>query len=92
MTLDPKDDIVMQVIKSYEGYAATLSGEKRKRFDEMLALCYQFAEAISAKGEPFTEEEVIMTILLKQHILIQYLQEEIAKLKGQQHDSFRLAF
>ena len=60
MTLDPKDDIVMQVIKTYEGYATTLSGEKRECFDEMLALCYQIAEAINAKGEPFTEEAIIM--------------------------------
>ena len=93
MTLDPKDDIVMQVIKSYEGYRDTLSGDKKKRFNEMMSLCYEFAEAINAKGEPFTEEAAIMSILLKQHILIQYLQDEIAKLKGdKQHDPSRLAF
>ena len=82
MTLNPNDDILTRIIKSYQGYADTLAGEKRQRFKEMLDICYQFSEAIHAKGEPFTEEAVIMTILLKQHILIQYLQDEIAKLKG----------
>jgi len=93
LTLDPKDDIVTQIIKSYEGYRDTLSGDKKKRFNEMMSVCYQFAEAINAKGEPFVEEAAIMSILLKQHILIEYLQEEITKLKGdkKQHDS-RLAF
>jgi hypothetical protein len=92
MTLDPKDDLVMQVIKSYEGYRDTLNGEKRKRFNEMMSLCYQFAEAINAKGEPFTEEAAIMSILLKQHILIQYLQDEIAKLKGDKKQNDSMAF
>lgn len=82
MTLNPNDDILTQVIKSYEGYADTLSGEKRKRFEEMLGFCYQFVEAINAKGEPFPEEAVIMTLLLKQHIMIDELKEELSELRG----------
>jgi len=81
MTLNPNDDLLTQVIRSYEGYADTLSGEKRKRFDEMLGFCYQFVQAINAKSEPFPEEAVIMTLLLKQHITIEQLKEEL-KLRG----------
>ena len=65
MSLNPGDDILTQIIKSYEGYADLLRGQERKEFDEMLRLCYRYAEAINAKGEPFPEEAVIMTLLLK---------------------------
>ncbi len=79
MTLNPKDDILSQVINAYEGYADTLSGEKRKSFQGMLQLCYQYTEAINARGEQFPEEAVIMTLLLKQHIMIEELKQTIAE-------------
>ena len=81
MTLNPSDDIVAQIIKSYEGYAATLSGEKRKRFYEMLNFLYEFVEAIKAKDEPFAEETAIVTLVLKQHLIIEDLKEQAATLR-----------
>jgi DNA polymerase elongation subunit (family B) len=53
MTLDPKDDIVAQIIKSYEGYAATLSAEKRKQFQRE-------ALAIMARGDTIKEVKASM--------------------------------
>jgi hypothetical protein len=84
MTLDPNDDVVAQIIKSYEGYAATLSADKRKRFYEMLNFLYEFIEAIKTKGEPFAEETAIVTLVLKQHLIIEDLKEQIDKLKNKQ--------
>jgi hypothetical protein len=81
MTLNPQDDVLAQVIASYQGYAETLDGEKSKHFQEMLNLCYQYVGAINAKGEPFPEEAVIMTLLLKQHIIIEELKEAQEQLK-----------
>ena len=81
MTLNSDDDLLAQVIKSYEGYANTLRGEKRKRFEEMLNLCYQYIEAITAKGKPFPEEAVIMTLLFRQHIIIEELKERLESKK-----------
>jgi len=81
MSLNPKDDILTQIIKSYEGYADMLRGEDRKEFEEMLKLCYRYAEAINAKGEPFPEEAVIMTILFKQHLIIKDLKQAIQQIK-----------
>jgi len=43
----------------------------------MLNLCYQYTEAINVKGEPFPEEAVIMTLLLKQHRIIKQLKDEL---------------
>lgn len=83
MSLNPSDDILTQIIKSYEGYADLLRGQERKEFDEMLRLCYRYAEAINAKGEPFPEEAVIMTLLFKQHLIIKELKQAIEKLMSE---------
>ena len=83
MSLNPNDDILTQIINSYEGYADLLRGQERKEFDEMLRLCYRYAEAINAKGEPFPEEAVIMTLLFKQHLIIKELKQSIEKIRSE---------
>ncbi|MEP0825903.1 MAG: hypothetical protein HRF40_10490 [Nitrososphaera sp.] len=83
MSLNPSDDVLTQIIKSYEGYADMLRGQDRKEFEEMLRLCYRYAEAINARGEPFPEEAVIMTILFKQHLMIKELKQAMEKLKAE---------
>ena len=52
-----------------------LRGRERKEFEDMLKLCYRYVEAINAKGEPFPEEVVIMTLLFKQHLIIKELKQ-----------------
>jgi hypothetical protein len=82
MTLNPNDDVVMQIIQSYKGYADTLGGEKRKQFNQLFNFLYEFVEAINAKGEPFPEEAALVTLVLKQHMIIEDLRQEVSKLKG----------
>jgi hypothetical protein len=82
MTLNPEDDLVRQIIQSYKGYSDTLSEEKRKQFNQLFNFLYEFVEAINAKGEPFPEEAVLVTLVLKQHLLIEDLKEEVTRLKG----------
>ena len=60
-----------------------LRGQERKEFEDMLRLCYRYAEAINAKGEPFPEEAVIMTLLFKQHLIIKELKQAIEKLRDE---------
>jgi hypothetical protein len=86
LSLNPSDDILTQIIKSYEGYADLLRGQERKEFDEMLRLCYRYAEAINAKGEPFPEEAVIMTLLFKQHLIIKELKRAIEKFRNEKKE------
>jgi hypothetical protein len=86
LSLNPSDDILTQIIKSYEGYADLLRGQERKEFDEMLRLCYRYAEAINAKGEPFPEEAVIMTLLFKQHLIIKEMKRAIEKLRNEKKE------
>lgn len=82
MTLDPSSDVVAQIIKSYEGYAATLSAKKRKQFNELLNYLYEFIEAINVKAEPFAEETALLTLVLKQHMIIEDLKQQVARLSG----------
>jgi hypothetical protein len=60
-----------------------LRGQERKEFEDMLRLCYRYAEAINAKGEPFPEEVVIMTLLFKQHLIIKELKQAMEKLRNE---------
>jgi hypothetical protein len=86
MTLNPEDDVVRQIIQSYKGYADTLSSEKRKQFNQLFSFLYEFVEAINAKGEPFPEEAALVTLVLKQHLLIEDLKEEVERLKGKKRE------
>ncbi len=81
MTLNPSDDVVEQIIQSYRGYAQTLSAEKREQFDKLFSFLYEFVEAINAKGGPFPEESALLSLVLKQHIMIEELTLELVKLK-----------
>ena len=63
-----------------------LRGRERKEFEDMLKLCYRYAEAINAKGEPFPEEVVIMTLLFKQHLIIKELKRAIEKLRNEKKE------
>jgi hypothetical protein len=45
----------------------------------MLNDCYKYAAAINAKGEPFPTEPLIMTLLLSQHKMIDWLTKQISK-------------
>jgi len=55
------------------------SKENRKLFESMLNDCYKYATAINAKGEPFPAEPLIMTLLLSQHKVIDWLTKQISK-------------
>ena len=82
MTLDPSHNIVSQIIQTYEPYRNALPAEKRKRFDELMNFLYEFIEAINAKDEPFAEETAIVTLVLKQHLIIEDLKHQVASLKN----------
>jgi hypothetical protein len=48
----------------------------------MLNDCYKYAAAINANGEPFAAEPLLMTLLLSQHKMIDWLREFISKYKS----------
>ena len=80
MSLFPNEDILTKEIESWRSFVDILSSkEDRDLFNNMLNDCYKYAAAINAKGEPFPTEPLIMTLLLSQHKMIDWLTESILK-------------
>jgi hypothetical protein len=83
MSLFPNEDIAIKEIKSWKGFADSLKSEEDKKlFLKMLNDCFKYATAITAKGQPFPTEPLIMALLLSQHKMIKWLSEQISKYKN----------
>jgi hypothetical protein len=83
LSLFPNEDILTKEIVSCKSFGNSLSSkEDRELFEKMLNDCYNYAAAINAKGEPFSAEPLLMTLLLSQHKLIDWLIESISKHKS----------
>ena len=80
MSLFTNEDILTKEIESWKSFVVSLSSsEDRDLFSDMLNDCYKYATAINAKGEPFPTEPLIMTLLLSQHKMIDWLSKQISK-------------
>jgi hypothetical protein len=83
MSLFPHEDVLTKEIESWKGFADSLKSEKhRQLFNKMLNDCYKYAIAINAKGEPFPTEPLIMSLLLSQHKMIEWLSKRISLTKS----------
>jgi hypothetical protein len=79
MSLFPEENISIKEIESWRGFADGLKSEKDKKlFFDMLEMCQKYAVAINAKGKPFPTEPLIMALLLEQHKMISWLQNEMS--------------
>ena len=73
MSLFPEENISTREIESWKTFADGLKSEEDKKlFLEMLQKCQKYGLAISAKGEPFPTEPLIMALLLEQHKIIDW--------------------
>ena len=61
-------DILAPEIETWKGFADTLRGEDRSLFLQMLEKCCQYERAINSKGEYYSAESFIMTLIFLQHI------------------------
>jgi hypothetical protein len=78
MSLFPGEDILTKEIESWRGFADGLrSEEDRKVFMKMLNNWYKYSKAINAKGRPLPTESLIMALLISQHKLIEWLEDQI---------------
>jgi hypothetical protein len=74
ISLFPNEDILTKEIESWKSFGGRLSSkEDRDLFCDMLNDCYKYAAAINAKGQPFPSEPLIMTLLLSQHKMIDWI-------------------
>jgi hypothetical protein len=83
MSLFPNEDVLTKEIESWKGFADSLKSDKdRQLFNKMLNDCYKYAIAINAKGEPFPTEPLIMSMLLSQHKMIEWLSKLVSETKS----------
>jgi hypothetical protein len=79
MSLNPKDDIIARFKKSNQGYLDNLNPQARQALEELIDLCYPYLSSINAKGEPFEDESVEITMMLVHQLIIKALKEEDSK-------------
>ena len=80
MSLFPTDDILAKLQEQWKGYADALRQEDREAFFTMIEKCYAHAAAINAKGEPFPNEALLMSLVFSQYKMINWLVPKVAEL------------
>src|SRR5919204_194264 len=79
MSLFPTEDILTKEIESWRTFAASLNSEEYKEiFNKMLSDCYKYAKAINAKGESFSTDSLLMSLLLTQQKMIDWFSAQVA--------------
>jgi hypothetical protein len=82
MSLFPTDDILAKLQEQWKGYADALRQEDREAFLTMIEKCYAHAAAINAKGEPFPNEALLMSLVFSQYKMINWLLPKVAELSA----------
>lgn len=73
MALFPNEDILTQEIQAWTGFADALREEDRVLFLRMLEQCYQYVNSINSKGEYYSTESLLMSLVFVQHKIINWL-------------------
>jgi hypothetical protein len=82
MSLFPTDDILAKLQEQWKGYVDALRQEDKEAFLTMIEKCYAHAAAINAKGEPFPNEAMLMSLVFSQYKMINWLVPKIAELSA----------
>ena len=86
MSLFPAEDILTKEIESWRSFASSLNSEEYQEiFNKMLSDCYKYASAINAKREPFPTDSLLMSLLLSQQKMIDWLSAQVYGKQQQQH-------
>lgn len=72
--------MVLKLKDAWKGYADALRQEDREAFLAMMDKCYAHATAINAKGEPFPNEALLMSLVFSQYQMINWLVPKVAEL------------
>jgi hypothetical protein len=80
MSLFPDKDTISRLKEAWICYADALRQEDREAFLTMMDKCYAHAAAINAKGEPFPNEALLMSLVFSQYQMINWLVPKVAEL------------
>ena len=73
MSIFPKDDLLSKEIESWKAYAQSLRAEDRVVFNKMIKDCYKHIKAIQIKGESYSTESLLMSMIISQQQMIEFL-------------------
>lgn len=73
LTLFPNEDILTKEIQAWSGFADALREEDRVLFLRMLEQCYQYVDSINSKGEYYSTESLLVSLVFIQHKIINWL-------------------
>lgn len=73
MALFPNEDILTKEIQAWSGFADALREEDRVLFLRMLEQCYQYIDSINSKGEYYSTESLLISLVFVQHKIINWL-------------------
>jgi len=73
VTFFPNEDILTREIQAWSGFADALREEDRVLFLRMLKQCYQYIDSINSKGEYYSTESLLISLIFVQHKIIDWL-------------------
>ena len=73
LTLFPNEDILTREIQAWSGFADALREEDRVLFLRMLKQCYEYVDSINSKGEYYSTESLLISLIFVQHKIIDWL-------------------
>jgi len=73
LTLFPNEDILTREIQAWSGFADALREEDRVLFLRMLKQCYEYVDSINSKGEYYSTESLLISLIFIQHKIIDWL-------------------
>ena len=73
LTFFPNEDILTREIQAWSGFADALREEDRVLFLRILKQCYQYIDSINSKGEYYSTESLLISLIFVQHKIIDWL-------------------
>jgi hypothetical protein len=62
-----KSTVIDRELEGWEGFASVLKEKDRELFNQMLKSAYKYSGSIEAKGEIYSTQSLLMSLLLEQH-------------------------
>ena len=74
-----KDDILDKEIESWKSFEYALREENAILFNKMLEEIRQYSESVTAKGQDYSTESLLMALIFQQHKMISHLISKLCK-------------
>lgn len=77
VTQEKKHDFLDDETRSWFDFSSIMRSEDRKLFQQMMKECYKYRDSIASKGELFSTESMLMSLIFIQQKMITSLIENI---------------